>query len=294
VRNAAWWALLAMLLSCMGGCTLPAHVAGLPWMDRFRPPAPIDVNAITIETALIERPLGDEYLCRELWQDTDELVVGLKQRQALQENGLRVGQMVGTPPTGFQMLLLSPRYCSNPSRLTVPAGKTIPQYIGPIQPHCSFDMMLEAGKSELEVDQARFGFDVVATLTTDGRTRLVFTPKVETGENLLPFQASPEQSSWIMRIERPSRKFTDLSWEVTLSPGQYVVVGCRPEKAASFGQCAFVQEDGALPVQRLLVIRTNRATSPDNDLEADEAVRFGPSPPLAVQAATATVRATDR
>jgi hypothetical protein len=154
--------------------------------------------------------------------------------------------------------------------------------------------VLESGKAELEVNQARFGIDVVATLTTDGRSRLVFTPKVETGENLLPFQASPEQSSWVLRIERPSRKFTELSWEVKLSPGQYLVVGCRPEKNASFGQCAFVQEDAALPVQRLLVIRTNRATAPDNDLAADEALRSGPSPPLAMQAAMATVRARDR
>ncbi len=83
-----------------------------------------------------------------------------------------------------------------------------------------------------------------------------------------------------MRIERPSRKFTDLSWEVTLSPGQYVVVGCRPEKTASFGQSAFVQDDTALPLQRLLVIRTNRATAPDNDLAADGKRAAGPSPPL--------------
>jgi hypothetical protein len=189
---------------------------------------------------------------------------------------------------------MSPRYCSNPERLTVPAGKLIPEYVGPIVPHASLDVVDEAGKTELEVDQARFGFDVIATLTTDGRTRLRITPKVETRENVLPFQPSPEQATWLWRIERPSRKFTDLSWEVTLAPGQWLVIGCWPEISASFGQCAFVQEGDAVPVQRLLAIRTNRATAPGNDLAGDELLRTSSSPPLAVQAATPTFRAQNR
>jgi hypothetical protein len=294
VRNAAWLALLFVVLACAGGCALAPHVQGLSWIDRFRAPAPPDPNTIVIETALIERPLGDSYLCRELWQDTDELVVGLERRESLNENGLRVGQLVGTPPAGFQTLLMSPRYCSEPKRLIVPSGTLLPKHVSPILPHASLDVMLETGKTELEVDQARFGFDVTPTLTADGRTRLVFTPKVETRENLLPFQASPEQSRWMLRIERPSRQFPDLSWEVTLAPGQYLVVGCRPEKSASFGQYAFVQEDTAIPVQRLLVIRTNRATTPGNDLAGDEMLRTSSSPPLAVQAATPTIRGKAR
>src|SRR5260370_14166563 len=189
---------------------------------------------------------------------------------------------------------MSPRYCSEPERLIVPSGKLLPKYVSPILPHASLDVVIETGKTELEVDQSRFGFDVTPTLTADGRTRLVFTPKVETRENLLPFQASPEQSRWMLRIERPSRQFPDLSWEVTLAPGEYLVVGCRPEKSASFGQYAFVQEDAAIPVQRLLVIRTNRASTPGNDLAGDEMLRTSSSPPLAVQAATPTFRSKAR
>jgi hypothetical protein len=253
-------------------------------MDCLRAATPIDPNMISIETALIERPLGDSYIGRELWQDTDELLVGLEQRQVLQENGLRVGQLVGPPPVGFQTLLLSPRCCSNPARLLVPNGRMIPQYLGAIRQHASFEVLIGYNKTELEADQVRFGFDVVPTLTNDGRTRLTFTPTVETGEKLLPFQASPEDSSWVLRIERPSRKFTDLSWEVTLAPGDYVVVGCLPERRGSLGESAFVEEEAAVPTQRLLVIRTNRATLPTSELGADEGTRTGRTAPLAVQA----------
>jgi hypothetical protein len=250
----------------------------------MRAGAPVDPNVILIETALIQVPLSDGYVSRELWQDTDELIVDLERREALNQNGLRVGQLVGSPPVGFQTLLLSPRCCPDPERLMVPAGRTIAKHLGPVLAHCSFDVFLAAGKTELEADQIRFGVDVVPTLTADGRTRLTFTPKVETGESLLPFQAAPEESSWVLRIERPTRRFTELSWDATLAPGQYLVIGCLPDRAGSFGESAFVQDAEPGPVQRLLVIRTNRAGTRSMELAPDDTPRPGQAP-LAVQAA---------
>jgi hypothetical protein len=293
VRHACWLALLALLLGCAGGCTAPAHTQGPSWLECVRAGTAIDPNVVMIETALLELPIGDPYITRELWQDTDELVVGLKLREALGENGLRVGQLIGSPPVGFQTLLLSPQCCTNPARLTVPSGKAIPQYLGPVLPHSSFEVVLEDGKTELEGDQVRFGFDVTPTLTGDGRTRLAFTPKVETSGNVLPFRAAPEESSWVLRVERPTRRYAELGWEVTLAPGQYLVIGCRPEMLGSLGRCALVQDEGTRPVQRLLVIRTNRATLATAELATDEPTRAGPAP-LAVQAAQPVFRGQER
>jgi hypothetical protein len=281
-------------MCCAAGCTFSTHSQGPSWVDYMRASATLDPNTVLVETALVELPLGDPYVCRDLWRDTDELIVGLECREALQENGLRIGQLIGTPPVSFQTLLLSPRSCANPSRLTVPSGKLIPLYTGPVVPHSSFDLVHDGQKNELEADQVRFGFDLVATLTNDGRTHLGFTPKIETGERLLPFQASPEQSSWVMRIERPNRKFADLAWEVTLSPGQYLVIGCRPDMTASLGQSAFVTDDEAKPRQRLLVIRTNRAVAASSEQSPDELLRGGPAQPLAVQATQPVFRGRDR
>jgi hypothetical protein len=283
--------LVPVLLCGAGGCTLSPHSQGPSWVDYVRAGATLDANTVLIETALIEHPLGDPFLCHELWQDTDELLVGLQCREALHDNGLRVGQLIGTPSVGFQTLLLSPRSCANPARLLVPSGKLIPLYTGAVVPHSSFEVVLDGGKTELEADQVRFGFDMVATLTSDGRTRLAFAPKVETGERLLPFQASPEQSTWVMRIERPSRKFAELGWEVTLAPGQYLAIGCIPEMTASLGQSAFVDDDARR--QRLLVIRTNRAAAVSGDCVSDDSLRGGPAP-LAVQAAQPVFGGKDR
>src|SRR6516164_6238830 len=142
VRIGYWLALGLLLLGCAVGCTLPAHVRGPSWIDRLRAGTAVDPNTVLVETALIERPLGDSYINRELWQDTDELVVGLERREALQANGLRVGRLVGTPPAGFQTLLLSPRYCANPQHLVVPSGKQCSTYLGPVLAHCSVDLAL--------------------------------------------------------------------------------------------------------------------------------------------------------
>ncbi len=289
MRHGCWIVLIALLVGCVGGCTAPAHSQGPSWTDCVRAGTPVDPNMLIIETALIQRPLGDTYLCDELWRDTDELFVGLDRRETLKENGLRVGQLIGNPPVAFQTLLLSPDCCANPKRLYVPAGRTIAEFVGPVQPHCTFAVALDSGKSELQVDQARFGFDVVATLGTDGRTELSFTPKVETGESLLPFRASPESSLWEYRVERPSRKYAQLGWTAALAPGQYLVIGCRPERAGSFGRTAFVQADGRPAVQRLLVIRTNRATTMPDELGPDDPPAAGSSAPLALTSGDAHV-----
>src|SRR5438105_6090141 len=95
VRNGCWTVLL--LVGSAMGCTLPAHVKGPSWVEGLRSGAVVDPTVVMIETALIERPIGDSYINRELWQDTDEAFLGLTLREALHENGLRVGQIVGAP-----------------------------------------------------------------------------------------------------------------------------------------------------------------------------------------------------
>jgi hypothetical protein len=286
--------LVWLLLGSSAGCTLPAHVKGTSWVDALRSGTAVGPNMVLIETALIERPVGDPYITRELWQDADELFVDFDKQEALHANGLRVGQIIGAPSAGFQTLLLSPRFCRNPSRLMVPSGKTVTQYLGPVLPHSSFDVVLGDTRTGLEVDKAGFAFDVQATLTRDGRTRLVFTPKVETAENALPFRASPEEGSWVLQVERPSRKFAPLGWEVTLAPGQYLVVGSLSDKAGTFGSAALVQEDDETAVQRLFVIRTNRSGGRESDLVGSEGSAGDRAAPLAVQASMSADRGKSR
>src|SRR5207253_2135701 len=112
-----------------------------------------------LEVALIERPAGDAYINGALWDSVDEMMVDLDRRSALDDNGLRLGQLVGSPPHGFQALLLSKRSCSNPHALMIPPGRTMPLYLGPVLAHSAYELVLGASKSAVELDQARYGLE---------------------------------------------------------------------------------------------------------------------------------------
>jgi hypothetical protein len=282
----------AVLLALLVGCAAdqPARPGALvERLCRFRALPP---NAVQLEVELIERPAGDPYLNDDLWAITDEQVVDLECRATLEDNGFRVGQIVGMTPSGLQSLLTSPRACINRRRYLLGASESATLVLGTTVPHSSFRVMQEGEPVEVNLDQAQFGLLVTPTLTGDGRTRLHFTPQVQYGENLPDFSVALDgsgyPSGYVLEIKRPSRSYPALSWDVTLAPRQYMVLGTRLDRLDRLGSQCFLQPDGPVPVQRLLVVRTNRAavTSEEDDGGAsprdDHAGHY--PPPLALQA----------
>jgi hypothetical protein len=286
--------LLVWLLSVSGCAVLPEPVRQTSWLRRQNAlAAGIDSQLVQLEVALLERPVGDPFLNQELWQHTDEMVVPLERKSAVEDNGFRVGQIVGMTPGKLQELLKSERYCINPRLRLLPSGHSVAQYLGPVLPRSEFVIQLGKQTVAAGFDQARFCLDVKATLTNDGKTRLAFTPKVETGETTLPFQPDPDQQSWILRVERPCQTFPELTWEVALAPGEFLVIGALLSKDKSLGHRSFVQEDGNA-VQRLLVLRTSRALNSGDTSEPnlEDIARSKRSPCLALQASMTAVRAS--
>lgn len=282
---------MPIVLATLSGCLWPEQVEPSNWMKQFKSQA-IPPDHALIEFALIERPLGDEYINGRLWQHTDELIVDLEKRGLLDDNGFRVGQLVGAPPHDFQQLLRSPRSCSNPKALIFPTGKTAPIFFPLVQPQLAYEFVQGTQRTEVELDQARHCLDVTARFASDGRTILTFTPKVEHGAPALPFQAAPERSAWELQTGKAAQKYPELSWEVTLGPNQYVFVGGRLDRAKTLGQSAFTQADGAGAVQRLLVIRNCRSVTAAQAqaTSVEDLVRADRTTPLAVQATMPATR----
>ncbi len=279
------WALVPLVVLLPAGCALigpeeTAHTA------RLRPQLAAD--AVVIDFALLERSVGDPYLDRELWTHTDQIVVDLDKKALLDDNGFRVGQVIGMTPADLQELLKSDRCCLNPRRSFAHSGQTETFYLSTLPlAHCDYDLHLGGPTQEVSVDRARFCLDVTPTLTPDGKTRLRFLPKVETGEQVLPFQPAPEQAGWQFKIERPNKAYPALAWEVTLAPNEYLIVGARLDKPGTLGHRALVEEQGRHPVQRVLVIRTNRSKQATEEPTLEDTARASSSPPLAVQASLA-------
>ncbi|MBI2804128.1 MAG: hypothetical protein HYX68_03990 [Planctomycetes bacterium] len=288
-----WLALILCVPGTLSGCFTGEASQRASWLKKFQQQATPPDHAI-LEIALLERPIGDALINDRIWKETDEFIVDdPERRRAIEENGLRLGQLVGAPPREFQQMLLSKRCCVNSQARIFPAGKAVPIWLGAGVPHTFFDFVIGNRRQEVSFDQARFGLEVTATFTKDGRTRLTFTPQVENGEQLLPFQADPENSTWKLRIEKASKKYPELGWEATLGANQYLVVGARLERDRTLGPTAFVQLDGVSGVQRLLVIRNCRSVTGHEAQENTVAALIAAdrTPPLALQATIPVSRA---
>ncbi|MCI0638872.1 MAG: hypothetical protein L0Y72_11115 [Gemmataceae bacterium] len=282
---------LMLLLASSLGCTLfgAPKPAPLSW-TRLRPAAPPDQAIVQLQLCVIERSIGDPYLNTELWQHTDEMIVDLGRKAALEDNGLRVGQIVGMTPDKLEKLLQSKRACFDKKNRVVTAGQVVTQPLGVVEPAASYTLTRGKEKTPVTLKQARFCMDVMPTLTADGKTRLVFTPKVEHSEARLPFLPDPANSTWTLRTERPSNTYPELSFEVTLAPNEFLVLGGVLDKADSLGRRAFVSEQAEAPLQRVLVLSTDRSGG-NNEPTPQDLAYTHPSPSLAAQATFSIVRA---
>lgn len=286
------WALAPALVCLVAGCLLPEGVRPDRASTSLRPRQELGRDTVVLNIALIERALHDSFLNEELWERADQLVVDPERKAILEENGLRVGQLVGPTASELQRLLTSERWCVAKTRI-LPSGQKFTQYLGLAQPHCQYDVFLGRNPLELQIDQARFCLEITPRHGGDTFTKLEFVPKVETAEQVLPFQPAPEQSTWVYRAERPGKSYPELSWQVGLRPNEYLIVGAHAAKKNTIGYHTFVDELGESPVQRVLVIRTARSPEgSEHEPTLEDIARSSLSPPLALQATFGAIRAS--
>jgi hypothetical protein len=285
---------VALLTALLAGCTTSKPVRATAWLDRLRQLGhPSGPDVIQMHVALLERPVGDPYINGGLWTTSDEQVVALERRATLEDNGFRVGQIGGIPPAEFFALLTSERSCVNPRGIQLHSGKATSVVLGPPLAACRFIVQQDGRPAPVSLDQAQCSLEVLPTLVADGRTRLQFTPIVQHGATRLQPAPAADHSGWTLQAHRPTDRYDDLIWEVTLPPNEYVVVGGRFDRPETLGHQCFVRPDEPSPVQYVLVIRTGRASADLTDdppgpvAEDDSPLR---PPPLACQAALSTVR----
>lgn len=280
-----WLMLLPLLLGGQAGCLHTDNRPHTSFLRRMQNQA-ITPDQALIEVALIEQPPGNEYINRELWRHTDEMIVDLEHRAKLEDNGFRMGQLVGASPAELQRLLLSERFTKT-NVLAFHPGNVQTIHVMPADVARASYQFADGKKNEaITLDDARFALDVMARFAPDGRTTFTFTPKAEHGAQAFPFRADP--NGWVMTLERQSRAHPELSWEVTLGPNQMLLIGGRLERDGSLGQAAFVQQDGVNAVQRVLAIRNVRTMDAREVYESNVERRNGM--PLALQAMMPAVR----
>jgi len=274
-------AALALAAASLTGCFTAPPDRALTRYDAQLPFATLSGDdVVQFDVYLVERPIADACINREVWELADEQVLQ-DRKQVLEENGLRVCVLGDSPPDGLQALLHSERSCANPRRLRFHAGKPTQIVLGPVIPRLTVPLHQESGAGAIDLDQAQCLLEAAARVTEDGRIILDFAPQVRHGEQEAtprPVKDPSGELRWDVQVGQPTETYRGLGWELTVVPNTYVAIGTRLDRPDTLGQRAFLNMEG-LRSQRLLVLRVSRALA---DGPADET--HDRSPPLALQA----------
>jgi hypothetical protein len=258
-----------------GGCILEGPTT--TWLGRPRVfQGPTGPDVIQLDVAILEGPVGNQAFNHDLWGATDEQAIAPETQAALEENGLRVGQMGGIAPVELQALLTSERSCVRSRRIQLRSGMSQMIELGPTIAQGRFVLHEKGGDTSVMLEQVGCAFSLVPTLAADSKTRLQFTPRTRN-------HGASRDSNMV--------DYDSLRWEITLAPNDYLLIGGRYDRSNTLGWQWFIRPDEDAPVQRLLVIRTTRsALSVDNEVASNPSRKptsFAESPSLAAQASGA-------
>jgi hypothetical protein len=214
---------------------------------------------VYLESVLLERPVGDRFLDRDLWADA--LPVGSPEaRVLLGENGLRAGRLVGPPPQRFQELLDAGAGALDGRRMTgaARAEKVLPTS-GPHE-RCAFEFRPDFSRREaVALAQARCGVLVRPEPAGPGCVKLSCEPQIQHGERRELFRPSADSTRLVKADEIPLARYPELAFDVPLGPNEYLLIGWHADRPGTLGAALFAVRADGQPRQRVLVVRARQA-----------------------------------
>ena len=259
------WATLGVLCPLLAaGCVTTHAPEPAPPRRVERPlltaPAVAD-DLVFIDIAVLERPVGDFYVNSPLWKFADEQVIAPDRRAVIEDNGLRLGLIGGTLPAELQDLLGSKRSCPDPRRIQTHAGTVTSLNVGTTLPECQFGLHEDGKTTAVRLQQADCVLRVTPTFAEGAQTRLQVVPEVlHGGTTLLPRPAA-DRSGWELHQHRAAEGCPAAGWDVTLAPGQYLVIGGRFDRPDTLGHRMFIRPEPN-PVQYVVILRGRPPAQP--------------------------------
>src|SRR5262249_6560884 len=145
-----------------------------------------------------------------------------EQRAVIDDNGFRIGVIGGALPIELQNLLASKRSCPDPRRIQTHAGSSTSIALGPTDPGCEFQLHEDGKTTPAALKNADFKLQLTPT-PADGRIRLQVVPEVMHGDTALLPRPAADRSGWELQQHRPTERYSSVSWEVAVAPGQYLL-----------------------------------------------------------------------
>lgn len=231
-------------------------------------------ETVVLEVFIVRCPFNDEELNTTLWKDVDEQIFSASLRRELAVNGFRAGVIGNQLPSSF-LRILKTRDDVDPSQIVTTIRldeltnqtvmrKTIASRNGQKnevnvsnvkkQSTILFNENGALGGETFNDGQAVM---VIRTQTRgDGSVTLDLLPEVQHGQPRQTFQY--DAGSVTMATARPKRAFDSLRSEITVQPGQFVVMTSRPEMSGNVGSFFFTDEEAESGTeQKLLCFRVS-------------------------------------
>jgi hypothetical protein len=233
-------------------------------LGRSLAPA-VPTEGVLANAVLIEQPLGDAFLDRDLWAAGLPVPGGSPEtRVLLAENGLRAVVLGGNLPPAFQKLLSSEADTVNPHALTFASRKeAVVPTVGPTDP-CEYEVLTDVAGQRVGVKlrQARAGFQIRPEVGEDGQMKVWCEPQLQHGERRDWVRPTADATGFTIQGEVPLVRYPTLGFEAAIGPGDYLVIGSSAEAAGTLGAAMFELDVNGRPRQRVLVVRLGRLGTP--------------------------------
>lgn len=249
-------------MMCLGlvGC-IPFQSAysrrdGLPSLNPFGMRAIGGNDKIVLRYVLLDQPLGDPYLTAKLWSSTLQPLPP-ETAALLTENGLRVGVFPSNPPAELLALIDNCDTTMRPHDVTLSNGqeKLLPVN-GPIVTS-RFREFPQIGSEAIlhDLSTAQFGFTVNATRTDDTKLRLSVLPSAQHGVRQGWLRPNRDDTGFSWLDQKKSEQIKSLSWDLKVTPGDFVIIGPTERPVDKVGGAWFVSTETDAPRMRVLVMR---------------------------------------
>ena len=223
-----------------------------------KPPAPAQSAqsaGFVLRTTLLDRPAGDEYLARGLWDAaTQPLPHELAAR--LSRNGVRVGVIAGVLPGEFAGLVATEGALLDPTDRHCPLGEArVVPVCGPV-PEAALDYRADVAATgqPLRLTEAEGGLAVRPTAEA-GRVKLSCGFQLQHGARQSFLKPTEDGSQFTQRSQKALERLAELDFAVTVGEGDYLLVGATEAPAGTLGGVLFVEPSAARPRQRVLLVR---------------------------------------
>lgn len=278
-----------LLLLCWGYCALglagcevfPQNSAKIANSESGLPNIKVPPDSIELEIMFVERPAGDRLMGDVLWQDVDTILNNLEaqEQRDLVRNGFRIGNVGSHPPAALQQLLeirakpkegeitdvLDSDQRLQGNRIIVGSGSETQIQLNDV-PYENFGFKQFASQNARDpvlrnLRGVRCVYRVSVRREQPGWARLEFVPEIHHGNEQLRPTASADQ--WELKSQANIEKLYGQRFTLLLNTGDMALVTGRPDLPDTIGQRFFCGPSGSDGVQRMLIVRLARVSSPD-------------------------------